>query len=86
MTHPLRHLYAHPRLPLWWRVVLFSIDHDQMPLMTGQLRDAVDPEHLTRSAEISRAIKWAIAARMLEPTSSASMLRFVHAPSDEEAA
>ena len=84
MTHPLTHLYAHPRIPLWWRVTLYAIDHSGMPLQTRQLRDAVDPLHQTRAAEISRAIKRGVCAGLLEPNSSASMLVFTHA--EKEAA
>lgn len=71
-----RHLYANPQLPLWWRLVLFAIEHDGMPLARGQLRDAVDPERLTRPAEISRAIRKAEKAGMLDKGSRSSMLHY----------
>lgn len=76
--------YASPRLPLWWRVILFAIDHDGMPLARGHLRDAVDPERLTRPAEISRAIRKGEKAGMLAPGSCAGVL--LVPVGDEEAA
>lgn len=72
------HLYDHPRIPLWWRVVLYAIDHHGQPLERAQLLDAVDPLRLGRSAEVSRAIRQGVTMGMLHPDSSAAMLRFAH--------
>jgi hypothetical protein len=71
-----RSLYASPQLPLWWRLVLFAADHDGTPLARGQLRDALDPERLTRTSDISRAIYRAKKAGMLEDDSRSCLLRF----------
>lgn len=79
-----RRFYANAQLPLWWRVVLFAVDHDGVPLQQRQLRDAVDPERTVRSAEVSRAIHRGVTARMLAADSNALCLRL--AVSDQEAA
>lgn len=76
--------YTNPRLGLWYRVVLFAIDHDGIELDRGELLRAVDPDRLTRSAEVSRAIRHGIKKGMLKPGSSAARLLFLH--DDEEAA
>jgi hypothetical protein len=70
-----RHLYSHPRLPMWWRLTLFALDHDGMPLARGQLRDALDPERLSRGDEIGRAIRKAKREGMIEESSRSSLLR-----------
>lgn len=75
--------YTNPRLPLWYRVSLFGVDHDGEHLERGQLLSAVDPLRLSRSAEVSRAIQHAVKKGMLKPGSSSSMLLFMR---EEDAA
>lgn len=78
------HLYASSRLALWHRIVLFALDHDGEVLARGQLLRAVDPQRLTRSAEVTRAVRIGVTRGMLQPGSTCAMLRFAHA--EEEAA
>ncbi|MFT4010878.1 MAG: hypothetical protein QM655_12650 [Nocardioidaceae bacterium] len=66
--------YSNAQLPLWWRCVLFALDHDGLPLQHRQLRDAVDPEGTVRASEISRAIHRAVKAHMLRPESTPTCL------------
>lgn len=68
--------YANPRLPLWCRVVLYAVDHDAVQLDRGELMAAVDPQRLSRSAEVSRAIKHAVHKGILAPGSTARRLTF----------
>ncbi|HWI43259.1 MAG TPA: hypothetical protein VNS81_06535 [Nocardioides sp.] len=77
-----RHLYDSPDLPAFYRVFLFGVDHHGVPLERGQLHNAVDPQRLIRSAEISRAIRHAIGKGMLDPSSSARMLLVAQAEED----
>lgn len=76
------HHYANPRLPVWYRVCLYAVDHDGIDLDRGELLRAVDPEQLVRPAEISRAIKHGISKGMLKPGSCSSMLLFARESAD----
>lgn len=80
--------YASPHLAAWYRVFLYAVDHHGEQLERGQLRRAVDPQKLTRPAEISRAINHGIRKKMLRPGSSSSMLLVVDEDesADEDAA
>lgn len=59
-------------LPLWVRVGWYGIEHHGQPHRRGELRTTLDP--LASAADVSRAIKRAVAAGLLAHDSSARCL------------
>lgn len=80
------HHYTNPRIPLWYRLFLYGIDHDGTDLQRGQLREALDPHRLGRDDDISRAIRHAERKGLLEPGSSAARLTLTHHDPDGDPA
>lgn len=64
--------YDNPRLPLWVRLSFYAFDYNGVPLERGQLRSALGVS--VQSRHVSRAIRTATDAGVLQPGSSARLL------------